>query len=172
MNKIILASIVFFLACTKIKNPSDDPIAKPYKMPENPFPSIMEQFYSYKLPVYRFEIKTNNLAFDCTKRNDSELYWCGIDTELMHPDKNLPHLITMLLSSSISSEDIDFYRAAIKRFSSNTHPTFLLGIFPSKMEIEGKTSIFGKYYGIYNAQECLNWYGYFEDCPKGSVAIK
>lgn len=143
-----------------------------YKMPLNPFPSIMEQFYSYKLPVYKMQVKPKSIDFDCSKRNDQNLFWCIVNAELAFPDKDLPNKITMAIPASIAKEDIAFYSASIKKIASNNIPVFLLGIFPFKSELNDMPVVIGKYYGIYNAQECLNWYGYFEDCPKGSAAIK
>lgn len=174
MSKLfLLLCLLSLTSCSYVGKKTDmENEKKPYVMPRNRFPTIMEQFYSYKLPVYRMEIEPKSIAFACTQRNDEELFWCSIDADLKYPDKTLPHVITMLIPSSIAKDDVDFYHSAISRLALSRSPLFLLGIFPSRIEDKEESSILGKYYGIFNSMECLNWYGYFGDCPKASKAIK
>lgn len=169
----LLPLMLFTVNCSQPEKKSSPVASKtPYVMPPNPFPTIMEQFYSYELPVNRIEIVPQSLSFGCTKRNDAELYWCSITAEIKHPDKTLPSTVSMVTSYAISPKAVKLYRSDIKRFKkSSGTPLFLLGIFPFESRDGASAEILGKYYGIYNKDYCLNWYGYYEDCPKGAVKV-
>ncbi len=131
---------------------------------DNIYPTIMKQVpRNGGPPRVAVELTPKSLKFDCTLRNDSPYYWCGVDGVITNPDPKLPVRISTVYQRIVDARGKIVSESLIMRFKKANKPVFLVA--PHTFSI-GDDGTLGNYmYGIYNDDECVDLWDDYSACP-------
>ena len=136
--------------------------------PDNPYPTIMKKAKSSEMLALLVELKPKSLKFDCTLRNDSPYYWCGVDGVIQNPDPKLPKKVGTTYHRVVNLEGKKVSENLIKRLKKANKPVFL--VTPRSFHIDDNE--FGNLmFGIYNEDECMNLFHDYSTCPGTSKKL-
>ncbi len=115
-------------------------------------------------PSVAVELKPESLEFDCTLRNDSPYYWCGVKGVIKNTDPKLPSKVGTVYQRVVDSKGKKVSEALISRLKKANIPVFLVAPHTFSIDDDGT---FGNYmYGIYNRDECMDLWDDYSACPK------
>ncbi len=134
----------------------------------NPYPTIMQEFRNKDdISYFIVELKPESLQFDCSLRNDSPYYWCGVDGELKKRDLKLPEKIGTVFQSVVEQKVKLAAKKLILRLKKANKAVYLVS--PIAYFIDKKSGEFtNTIRGIYNEDECMNLFDDFSTCPQSA----
>jgi len=164
--------ILFFLlitSCSYLKKQQKKEVEYIYP-PINKFPSVMKEIQTKDGPVLMVELKPESLEFECTLRNDSPYYWCGIDGEIKNPDPKIPSKVTTVYHTVVTEKGKSASLKFVKRLKELKKPVFFIitcGVDVDKQDYTLSAQMFG----AYNEYECMEVFGDYSLCPETSKIL-
>lgn len=131
---------------------------------DNLYPTIMKSVPRIDGPPrVAVELKPKSLKLDCTLRNDSPYYWCGVDGEIKNPDPKLPKTVSTVYQRVVNAKGKKASENLIKRLKKANVPVFLVA--PHTYSIDNDGTLGNYMYGIYNGDECMDIWDDYSACP-------
>lgn len=168
MKKLIISIyIIFCVGCTL----SEKKESYEYQPPNNPYPNIFTtvetQLSSPKLTV---DVRASSLELSCSMRNDSPLYWCYLDGELIKTDKTRSYKVETFYHVVVDKAGVSKSKNMVERMRKNGDPVTLL--VNMHVYIGGASRNFqAQLVGLYNNKECMNLFEDYSTCPEASKVI-
>jgi len=164
-NFIFFTLFCFLFACTTEEKRSTEWEYPPV----NPYPTVMNEGKCKDgPPCIIVELDPKSLKFDCTLRNDSPYYWCGIDGQIKNPDPKLPKIVGTVFHRIVDKKGKKTSKELVNRLKKADKPVFLVA--PTGYYI--KSNEFGNaIFGIYNEDECMNLFYDFSSCPESAKKL-
>ena len=166
VNSIVISLIfIFFAACSSSYMGLKEDNVKWDYAPLNPYPSVMKEVKCERdTPCVLIELKPESLQLDCTLRNDSPYYWCGVSGKIKYPDTKLPERVDTVFHSVVSKVVKKNTERLIKRLKESGKPVFLFS--PPQFFIDDANEFTNKMFGIYNEDECADMFYQYFICPE------
>lgn len=154
--------LIYFLLITSCSTLLKDKYPVEWK---SPFPSILEDIYLEKEEqlVYKAKLVASSLEFDCTLRNDSPYYWCGIDGTFVEKDPKLPSTLSGLYHSVVN---IKGKKVSEKIVSKMIKKKEIISVISTNRAGKYDDYILVKILAFYNSEFCITFFGHDEFCPK------